>query len=131
MSEAQPYIPIQAEQLPELAAQRREQGWRLVVITALQDPQGLEISYVFEKGRQVEGLRLTLPLDSPSLPSITGSYLAAFTYENELQDLFGVRVQGLALDFKGKFYMKAKDSPFIKVLPGPGRVPPAAEAGRG
>jgi ech hydrogenase subunit D len=125
MSEAQPYIPIQAGQLPDLAAQRRQQGWRLVVITALQDPQGLEISYVFEKGQQVEGLRLTLPLEAPSLPSITGSYLAAFTYENELQDLFGIKVEGLLLDFKGSFYMKAKQGPFIKAVAAP--QPLAAE----
>ncbi|HXC63466.1 MAG TPA: NADH-quinone oxidoreductase subunit C, partial [bacterium] len=68
--------------------------------------------------------RLCLPLDARSLPSITGSYLAAFIYENELQDLFGVKVEGLALDFKGNFYMKAKETPFIKAPSRPGTEPP-------
>lgn len=130
MSEDQPYLPVQPADLPALAAERLKGGWRLVVITALQDPQGLEISYVFERGQKIEGLRLTLPLEARTLPSISGSYLAAFTYENELQDLFGVTMQGLVLDFKGGFYMKAKDTPFIKAVAGPGPMP-STEAPRG
>jgi ech hydrogenase subunit D len=123
MSELQPYFPVQPADLPALAAQRLKDGWRLVVITALQDPQGLEISYVFELDQKVEGLRLTLPLDARVLPSISATYLAAFTYENELQDLFGVTMQGLVLDFKGSFYMKAKETPFIKAVAAPGPMP--------
>jgi ech hydrogenase subunit D len=114
MREEQPYISAEAQRLPELAADRLKDGWRLVVVTALQDPQGLEISYVFEKGQKVEGLRVRLSLDQAVVPSITSSYLAAFTYENELQDLFGVKVEGLAVDFKGQFYMKKRPNPFLK-----------------
>jgi ech hydrogenase subunit D len=125
MNDPQPYVSVQPADLPALAAERLKGGWRLVVITALQDPQGLEISYVFELAQKIEGLRLTLPLDARVLPSITPSYLAAFTYENELQDLFGVTMQGLVLDFKGSFYMKAKESPFIKAVAAPGPMPSA------
>jgi ech hydrogenase subunit D len=46
------------------------------------------------------------------VPSISATYLAAFAYENELQDLFGMKVEGLVLDFKGKFYRKRHDAPF-------------------
>ena len=116
MIESQEYQTIQPAGLAAEAARRLKGQWRLVVITALQNPDGVEISYVFEKGQRLESLRLVLPLDASSLPSITGSYLAAFIYENELQDLFGVKVGGMALDFKGNFYMKSKETPFIKTV---------------
>jgi ech hydrogenase subunit D len=127
MKEEQPYAPVAPAGLAAEAALRLSQGWRLVVITALQDPQGIEISYVFELSQRIEGLRLTLPLDARVLPSITGSYGAAFIYENELQDLFGVKVEGLNLDFKGHFYMKAMETPFIKQVASQDRM----EAPRG
>lgn len=117
MNDPQSYQPVEATALPELAACRLAEGWRLVVITALQDAGGLELSYVFEKSQQLDCLRLRLPLDRPIVPSITGSYWAAFTYENELQDLFGVTVEGLAVDFKGAFYMKKAPHPFLKAAP--------------
>ena len=127
MKESQSYSEIEPEGLAAEAARRLAGDWRLVVITALQNPDGVEISYVFEKGQQLESLRLCLPLDARTLPSITGSYLAAFIYENELQDLFGVKVEGLALDFKGNFYMKAKETPFIN----PSRPPSGPPSGPG
>jgi ech hydrogenase subunit D len=131
MRESQDYAEIGADGLVAEAARRLEGNWRLVVITALQNPEGVEISYVFEKAQQLESLRLSLPLDARTLPSITGSYLAAFIYENELQDLFGVKVEGLALDFKGNFYMKAKETPFIKTVASQQPMAPSPEATHG
>ena len=72
------------------------------------------------------GLGLRRPR-SGGLRDITGSYGAAFIYENELQDLFGVKVEGLNLDFKGHFYMKAMETPFIKQVASQDRM----EAPRG
>lgn len=129
MIEPQDYAAIRAAELPGLAAERLAQGWRLVVITALQDPNGVEISYVFEREQKLESLRVHLPMAERTLPSISGSYLAAFIYENELQDLFGVKVEGLLLDFKGNFYMKAKESPFIKAVASAAPMPPPADPG--
>lgn len=129
MIEQQDYATVEPAALPALAAERLAQGWRLVVITALQDAAGVEISYVFEREQKLESLRLHLPMGARSLPSITGSYLAAFIYENELQDLFGVKVEGLLLDFKGNFYMKAKESPFIKTVASPAPMPAPADPG--
>jgi ech hydrogenase subunit D len=130
MMENQRYTGIEPEGLVAEAARRMAENWRLVVITALQSPEGVEVSYVFEQGQKLEGLRLRLALEARTLPSITGSYLAAFVYENELQDLFGVKVEGLALDFKGNFYMKAKETPFIKTVASQQPMP-ALEAPRG
>jgi len=57
-------------------------------------------------------VRVVLPKNDPVVPSITKAYFAAFTYENELHDLFGITVTDLALDFKGTFYKLSTKTPF-------------------
>ena len=57
-------------------------------------------------------MRLSLPGEEPHLPSISSIYLCAVLYENEIHDLFGVQVAGIAIDFKGKFYKTAIKFPF-------------------
>jgi ech hydrogenase subunit D len=107
-------VPIDVNGLKAGAAAKKAEGWRLVLITALENAEGIELSYSFEKDQVFETLRLQRGAPPCSVPSITDSYLAAFTYENELQDLFGMTVEGLAIDFKGEFYMKSKPQPFLR-----------------
>jgi ech hydrogenase subunit D len=52
------------------------------------------------------------------MSSITSSYLCAFTYENELQDLFGLTVKDMQLNFNGNFYQTAVKTPFNNPLAG-------------
>ena len=37
------------------------------------------------------------------IPSITDNFIAAFVFENEIHDLFGVEIRNIAIDFKGQF----------------------------
>ncbi|MCK7507946.1 MAG: NADH-quinone oxidoreductase subunit C [Desulfobacterales bacterium] len=46
------------------------------------------------------------------VPSISGVYLGAFIYENEIHDLYGIHVTGINIDFKGTFYKTAVKYPF-------------------
>ena len=59
-------------------------------------------------------LRVRLPLENPRLPSISRFYWSAFLYENEIHDLFGVEVRGMAVDFQGKFYRTAVPTPYAR-----------------
>ena len=51
------------------------------------------------------------------MPSITDQFLAAFVFENEAHDLFGVDVQGIAIDFGGNFYALAQKEPMTIISP--------------
>lgn len=113
MIEQQPVTVIDASRLPAFAAEKAKNGYRLIYVCATPgDP--LEITYSFGRDREIAGCRIHVPRgpQQPVVPSITGSYFAALTYENELQDLFGIRVDGLALDFKGTFYRLAVKTPY-------------------
>ena len=110
--EKQPTRVIDKNELLFAVADLKKSGHRLVVITcALSDTY--DITYSFDKEGVYAGLRLSFPKAESTIPSITGIYLAAFTYENELQDLFGLTITDMALNFGGKFYKLSMKNPFV------------------
>jgi ech hydrogenase subunit D len=91
---------------------KREQGCRLVQISATRLPDQVELTYSFDLNNQLTNLRLSLPGEGTRLPSISAIYGCAILYENEIHDLFDVQVDGLTVDFKGNFYKTAVKFPF-------------------
>jgi ech hydrogenase subunit D len=124
MIEPQPTEVVTPERLLELVKILHADGHRLVQIgaTALNDG-GVELNYTFDGHGRFLNLRLLLPASGLTAPSVTGTYFCAFAYENEIHDLFGVRIEGNRLDFKGNFYRIAKKAPFLKTAEPP--APPA------
>jgi ech hydrogenase subunit D len=118
MIEPQPIATIDRSELPAKALEFSRENYRLVQICCTTGETSLELTYSFDKGYAFTNLRCIVPRSDPTVPSITGSYLAAFTYENELQDLFGIRVTDLAINYNGKFYITAVKHPFLKRLTG-------------
>jgi ech hydrogenase subunit D len=103
---------ITVETLLDKVKAMRAQGRRLVQISATQLPDAIELTYSFDLDSRLANLRLLLPGDQPPLPSISSIYLCAVLYENEIHDLFGVQVDGIAIDFKGNFYKTSVKFPF-------------------
>ena len=103
---------ITIDALLEKVRTKKDQGCRLVQISATQLPGQFELTYSFDLNSQLSNLRLSLPGEAPHLPSISSIYLCAILYENEIHDLFGVQVDGIAVDFKGNFYKTAIKFPF-------------------
>jgi ech hydrogenase subunit D len=116
MFESQEYITIKKEELLAKVDPLFKSGHRLVQICCTKLPDKLVVDYSFDKDYKFVDYRVELPLEGGSLPSITGIYFAAFTYENEIHDLFGINVIGNALDFGGKFYRIQEKTPFNKAV---------------
>lgn len=125
MSEAASIETITVETLRDRARAMKEQGFRLVQVSATQLPDSVELTYSFDHESRLANLRLALPNGQP-LPSISAIYGCVILYENEIHDLFGVNVDGLAVDFGGGFYKTAVKFPFGS-LKAP-CAPPAAGA---
>jgi len=85
------------------------QKCRFVTLTCLDLGETHEILYHFDRDYQLTNLRLLLP-KGQELPSITSVCPAAVIVENELQDLFGVKVTGLAIDYAGRLLL-AENAP--------------------
>jgi NADH:ubiquinone oxidoreductase subunit C len=107
----------------------RQQGARFITATGLDERDHFEIIYHFSLDSQVRHLRLRVAKDE-AVPSIGASCPGAFLIENEMQELLGVRMTGLAIDYAGKLFM-VEGGPEHPLAKQPVEVKPAAvEAGR-
>ncbi len=107
---------ITPDQLVGACARMKAEGFRFVTMTCTaMDENSFELLYHFDKNLELSTLRLTTSKDSP-VHSITAVYFAAFLVENEIQDLFGLRFPGLALDYNRTLYLdeEIRDAPFCK-----------------
>lgn len=112
MIEQQTYKDIQAAELEAAATLMKKEGYRLAQICATTLPDRFEVNYSFDKDYAFINYRITLSSVEISLPSITKIYWNAFIYENEIQDLFGIRIKGMAVDYHGQFYKTTVKVPF-------------------
>ncbi len=134
----EPVIPVTIQTLVGDAAKAKAEGCRLVTLSCLEvDENNLEILYHFDRNLRLKHLRLRAPKGS-TVPSISPVYFAAVLAENEIQDLFGVRFEGLAIDYRGTFYLEeeSKKTPFCRIsiqsreMQGPaGETTPEVEGG--
>jgi ech hydrogenase subunit D len=76
----------------------------------------LEVTYVFSSNRGVNltCLRYSVGKDE-EVPSLTGATLSTLLIENEMKELFGLKVKDLAIDYGGHL-MLAQDSPTTPML---------------
>jgi len=78
-----------------------------------------ELNYSFDKDYQFKNLRITVQ-QQDEIQSISVIYPNAFLYENEINDLFGLNIKNISVDYKGAFYRTAIKTPFsIENLPKP------------
>ncbi len=76
----------------------------------------LEVTYFFNMspGMEMHGLRITVGKDE-EVPSTTGIFLATVLVENEMKEMFGLKVKDIAIDFGGHMLL-AQDSPVTPML---------------
>jgi ech hydrogenase subunit D len=97
-------------------ARLKIQGYRFVTLSCTEiDASAIDVLYHFDKDLRLTHLRLTA-LKTEPVPSISPVYFAALLIENEIQDLFGLKFQGLVVDFQGMLYLEeeALKTPFCK-----------------
>ena len=105
-------------------------NYRFVTMTVTDTGEAFDIYYHFDLDYELTTCKLVLPKGT-ELPSISEICFAAAIVENEIQDLFGIKVTGLAIDYDKHFLLApdAPAAPFCRV-PGVG-VTAVATDGRG
>jgi len=123
-------IPISLDAVVGEAGKMKAEGYRLVTMSSAElDAEKVDILYHFDKNLTMKHLRLTVAKDV-QVPSISSVYLAALLVENEIQDLFGVRFKGLAIDFNRTLYLdeEIKTTPLCRyTVSRVNKVEPAAK----
>lgn len=97
----------------------KHDGIRFVQMCAEKDSQdNIDLLYTFYDETMENALNLVVPLKpGDKVPSIQEMYFAAFSYENETHDLYGVRFINMKLDFGGHFFNLAAESPMTIISP--------------
>lgn len=109
--EEQETIPVTIQTLSTEVQKQKDLKSRLVQIGCGTVGEMYELHYSFEHEEKFVDLKLETDGKSP-IGSITSIYFAAFTYENEIADLYGLQIIGNALDFKGTFITTSIPHPF-------------------
>ncbi|RJR35852.1 MAG: NADH-quinone oxidoreductase subunit C [Desulfobacteraceae bacterium] len=113
MFEEQETVAVEREEILGRVRNLFNEGYRLVQMSCTKLDR-FQVDYTFDKAYRFFNLRVTLAEGDAALPSITPSYACAFTYENEIRDLFGVQFEGIGIDYGGNFYRVGVKAPFSR-----------------
>lgn len=106
------------DSLVSTAERLKREGWRCVQMLCVNTENGIDLTYSFAKENealanyQVRGIT-----ENDTVPSIQNLFLAVFPFENEAVDLFGVKIEGMVLDFAGQFYAISEKEPMTILTP--------------
>lgn len=90
----------------------KKAGYRLSQACAAYVNEKYELSYSFAEDStyQYHTLRVVVDTDT-EVPSITDIVPPAVFYENEMKELFGVKINMISLDYENRFYRIEKEAP--------------------
>ncbi len=113
------FTTIPADSLSETVAACKQRQWRYVQTLAVNGEEGIDLIYSFMDMATglLENYKVEKLAKGTHMPSITGDFLEAFVWENEIHDLFGINFDGIAIDFHGAFYALATPEPMTVISP--------------
>ncbi|MGE5474578.1 MAG: NADH-quinone oxidoreductase subunit C [Ignavibacteriales bacterium] len=108
-------VEIKREYLLAEVKKLKNSGYRFVTASCIDLGSEFMIYYHFDKDGQMEHLKLVSDKEQ-EIPSISGIYFAGALTENEMKDLFGIKIKDLVLDYGGKFMIThdVGPAPFAK-----------------
>ncbi len=117
------FTPIELGDLLNVTRAKHDAGYRFVQMLCTMADEGIDLVYSYMKQDdqgvwQLENYKICgFDAATQTVPSVTAYYLSAFPFENEAHDLFGVKVEGNAIDFAGRFYQVSMDTPMAVISP--------------
>lgn len=110
-----PFEKVTKDELYDIMQKKYEDGYRLAQICSVAYEGYNEVVYTVAKEYGLENYKIDLPLDE-EIKSFSDIFPAATLYENEIKELWGVNVVGMAIDYKNNFYRIEQDTPFKKQI---------------
>ena len=110
--EPQVFVNIEPGGLVATAHSLKDEGYRFVQCCAAEVDGRLELTYSFDKDMALKNFRLDVA-PAATLESVSSIFPAAFVFENEMHDLFGLEITGISIDFQGAFYEVREKTPMI------------------
>ena len=121
MSLKQDFRPLALDKLIDTCKEYKEKGYRLdQLLPKLERDNTITLIYTFVMGDEIVNFKIGgIIKDETVVPSVTELFIAAFVFENEAHELYGVNIEGNVLDFKGNFYKfpEGVDAPMTIISP--------------
>lgn len=111
MRENYVYEDLPSELLPLKAVKAKSRKARLVQICAVNTETGYDLLYSFAYGYRFVTYKVAVG-HYEEVPSISDIYPSSSLYENEMRELFGVRVRYMKLNYHDKLYTIDATTPF-------------------
>ncbi len=111
------FVPLALADLRREAAFMKAEGWRFVQTHAVNTEDGVDLYYSFMNDGFLRNYHIVGVKPEDEVPSITDLFLAAFVFENEARELFGVNMGPIAIDFQGTMYAPAQNEPMTFMSP--------------
>ncbi len=90
------WLDCAADKLPAVLDWMRGQGFdHLATVTGFDEGENLGAAYHMTDTHMIVTVKARTPRANPSLPSVLSIFPGALSYERELEDMFGIKVQGL------------------------------------
>lgn len=121
MSLKQDFRPLALDKLIDTCKEYKEKGYRLdQLLPKLERDNTITLIYTFVMGDEIVNFKIGGIIKNETVvPSVTELFIAAFVFENEAHELYGVNIEGNVLDFKGNFYKfpDGVDAPMTIISP--------------
>lgn len=103
---------INASDLLTKVLEKKKEGYRLSQICAAYIEEKFELSYSFadDVTYQYHTFRVVIDTDV-EIPSITEIIPQALFYENEMKELFGVKIKMISMDYENRLYRIRQKTP--------------------
>ena len=113
MRESYTLEKVDIQTLYKTMLEKQRAGYRLCQICATAFEGYNEIIYSVVKEYTFENYKIELPIDD-EITTISDFYPSAMLYENEMKELFGVKIKSINIDYDNKFYRIKAKTPFKK-----------------
>lgn len=102
---------LSPDQITIKAHSLKNKGARLCQICSVRTKEGFDLLYSYVLGYEFKNYKISIAEDA-EIESITAIFPNAFLYENEMSELFGIKIKYISLDYKNKLYDIAVETPF-------------------
>ena len=97
--------------LYNIMLEKQRTGYRLAQICATAFEGYNELIYSVAKEYTFENYKVIVPIDT-EINTISDFFPSAMLYENEMKELFDVKIKSINPDYNNKFFRSAKKAPF-------------------
>ena len=104
---------VDIETLYRIMLEKQRDGYRLAQICATAFEGYNEVIYSVDLDYTLENYKVIVPIEN-EINTISDFFPSAMLFENEMKELFGVKIKSINPDYQDKLYRIAVKTPFKK-----------------